>query len=106
MKFFQPTPIKVLFAVLLLIWYVPSDIINTEFINRLNITCPGGSCGYQLTTNLQYLIHIMDVAMERHVVTSQTLFELWLAGFVTCYFVSCIAVALYGILRKPKKTLP
>jgi hypothetical protein len=82
------------------------DSKRNFWLDSLNITCPGGPCGYHMATDLQSVISMLNVGMERGVVDFQTVFILWLSGFILCYFVFCIIAEAHGILEEAKKTLP
>jgi len=104
-KFFKLTRFKLLFAALVPLCYL--SFMLPEFINNLNITCTLGPCGYHYywTTDLPYVIDMLNEAMERGILGTIIFFQ-WPFWFVPCYFIFSIAEALYATLRKSKKTLP
>jgi hypothetical protein len=73
----------------------------------LNITCPGGPCGYDLlTTDFRDLMGAaLSLTRFNKFYFFTPLFIAWLVGFILCYLIYSIAEAFYGMLRKSKKAL-
>jgi hypothetical protein len=110
-KMFKLTWVNLLCAALLSLWYFLWElprVLIFSLVLASGCDMIMSSCGY----NTMSVPQLIQSAFERLNIPYIliVLYKLWFSTFIYCYFglsaLFTIAKALYGTLRKPKKTVP